>query len=190
MNLESKEISFDSRLQTLDSGLSFVKATKSQLENVLRDIMKRLFPISLTFLLFAFFGIVSVSACTCVSLERDAFRNSKTVFLGTVVDSVENMEIKNYVAKVKFSVEKTWKGENRKEIEIYAETPNFPTGMCGDFGFEKGKKYLVYAETDRLLVQTSCAPSFQYEGNSAYEQKRVKQLDSFWYRLYARVNPF
>jgi len=49
---------------------------------------------------------------------------------------------KGYVSKIKFRIEKTWKGSHQSEITLLSD---YWLGTCVGFNFEVGKKYLVYA---------------------------------------------
>lgn len=151
--------------------------------------MKKLSQSSLCLLLFLF-GVEAAFSCTCTVNFRKNFRRADSVFLGKVVEVDRGAGTDNYKDMVRLDVEKTWKGAKRKTVTIYAGEPNFKTGMCGSFGFEKDKRYVVFAFTDKLQVHTECSATFVLEQDSEWQTKQLKELDNFWYRSWARIYPF
>lgn len=76
--------------------------------------------------------------CAISSFEN-AFRQSKAVFLGEVVEDEKQGDDRVFI----FKVEKYWKGANAKNIEIQVyETARYQAW------FKTGGKYLVYAAED------------------------------------------
>lgn len=93
------------------------------------------------------FQETQVNAKCNVPTVRGAFQTSKAVFAGEVVSEEKNGDVVTY----KFEVEKYWKGEGKKEIEIFVyETSGYRAP------FKEGEKFLVYALADeegRLTVR-------------------------------------
>ena len=119
--------------------------------------MKKAIYISLALALFIFASAEKSYACSCpVSLDpekkqvQEAFKSSGAIFSGEVLEISESSADENSLL-VKFKVAKLWKGEMKNEIII---TTNKESSMCG-YGFEVGKKYLVYANgfNDFLFVE-------------------------------------
>jgi hypothetical protein len=117
------------------------------------------------------------------------FRKAKAVFIGTPVEISSNdisqdaEERQYYSFKVKFQIEKNWKG-NKSEITVISDNGS---GPCDQVRFQIGEKYLVYAFGKNLTVTT-------YMGNRSwlidkinddFRKKEFAELDSFWFRLKA-----
>jgi hypothetical protein len=104
----------------------------------------------MTVVLFA--AVSSATACDCFlsvngltdekakTLVKKQFDQSLAVFTGEVI------EINTF--KVKFKVEKVWKGAIGDEIVMSTGTKDLGDGKTRhsscDFNFEKGKKYIVF----------------------------------------------
>ena len=65
---------------------------------------------------------------------------TNAVFYGEVTEIKRQAEI----VAVKFKVERVWKGRIESEVIVYTRADS---AMCG-YGFERGKKYMVYAEDE------------------------------------------
>ena len=135
-------------------------------------------------------GTVTVDACTCIAPSaRHAFRDAAVVFVGQVLETGPNpaneFREKGYVSQIKFKIEKTWKGTHRSEITVFSD---YWLGACPGFNFAAGEKYLVYAyrEKNILITWSECAPSLPV----AKASENIKNLRRFWYRFFARANPF
>ncbi len=150
--------------------------------------------------LFLFLGITSALACQCdINSHRKDFRKAKNIFIGEVisVDFQSNLtlpdEVKDFraeiVESVKFNIEKSWKGKQKKEIKIWSLS--FPSS-CGGFRFIKGTKYLVYVfkKDKSLYAVTSCNRTRLAETDNQYKLKEIEELNSFWFRFWAKINPF
>lgn len=146
-------------------------------------------------------GISETFACICVSDSLDKrFKKAKAVFIGQVPkddsqipddesliqgDGVQTLEV------VKF-----WKGINKKFIELNFEKLNSSAGNCPTlYFFEEDKQYLVFAYGNKLEVRTVCSDTWVIPTDKnafGYEQMQnyIKKLDSFWFRFWARLNPF
>ena len=157
------------------------------------------------FLIFLFVGICfqKTFACSCEfhSHKRD-FRKAVIIFEGTVLDVRQDFsldspipkDIKDFQAQItehiKLSIDKSWKGNKKSEVEVWSLSYPY---SCGGFRFTKGEKYLVYvfkAENGSLYAVTSCGRTRKFETNDEDRIKEIKQLDSFWFRFMARLNPF
>jgi hypothetical protein len=118
--------------------------------------------------LFVFVG--RSAACVCAGEESvgQAFKSSDAIFAATYVGSEYRSGIKNQfmemrrsdgdkvdgykVLVLKFEVKTWWKGAGTREVIITTSDTKMPDGSesisdC-EFGFEKGKTYLVYANAD------------------------------------------
>lgn len=112
--------------------------------------MKIRFVIALAVVLSAFgFGFLpnhqkaesapGFGAKCAISSFENAFRQSKAVFLGEVVEEEKQGDNRSF----NFKVEKYWKGADAKNVEIQVyETARYQAW------FKKGGKYLVYAAED------------------------------------------
>jgi len=138
--------------------------------------MKKTIYISLALTLFVFASAERSFACSCVaSLEPDkkqvqkAFTSSSAIFSGEVLEISESSADKNSLL-VKFKIAKLWKGELKREIII---TTNKDSAMCG-YGFEVGKKYLVYAnglKNELFVDNCSRTTNFSNKGDVKYLTK-------------------
>ncbi len=93
--------------------------------------------------------------CAIPSFE-EAFKNSKSVFVGKVISAEKNGDVRTF----KFRSEKFWKGSRAKsiEIEVY-ETTRFQAW------FEVGEKYLIFAnDSDGKLSVGRCSRSNEISG--------------------------
>jgi hypothetical protein len=90
--------------------------------------------------------------CRVPSVE-EAYKNSKAVFIGEILNVVKDGDVKTFT----FKVEKRWKGAAGKQIKINVqETSHYQAW------FEVGDKYLVYArgsEKDEKLWEVRCSRS-------------------------------
>ena len=118
--------------------------------------MKIRFVITLAIVLSAIgFGLSSnfqTAECRCATASfKNAYKQSKAVFVGEVVGEEKNGDTKTF----NFKVEKYWKGANAKNIEIDVyETQRYQAW------FKKGEKYLIYAdEYDGKLRVSRCSRS-------------------------------
>jgi hypothetical protein len=90
-------------------------------------------------------------ACSCVKPEvPQAFREARAVFFGEVLEIIQpqadspTAPLADRLFRIRFKVERSWKGAATQEIIISSDQ-----GRAGCFSwgpFEKGRKYLVYAE--------------------------------------------
>ncbi len=141
--------------------------------------MKKSIYISLALALFVVASAEKSFACSCAaSLEpekkqvQQAFMNSRAIFSGEVLEINESSADKNSLL-VKFKVAKLWKGELKNEISI---TTNKESSMCG-YGFEIGKKYLVYAnglKNDLFVENCSRTTNMSNKGDVKYLNKATE----------------
>ena len=132
-----------------------------------------------------------VSACTCniYSLQK-TFRESKVVFIGTVVsstfDSVTDQECLPMPYEITLSVDKAWKGP--KHGKVVVRTDQGESG-CGGVRFMVGEQYLVYAYRcgDVLDASTGCSRIRVMNRLDEETKQEMKQLDSWWFRMRARL---
>lgn len=80
------------------------------------------------------------SACSCAPPPppREALKGSTAVFSGKVVEVKRHDEFRFAVV---FAAEESWKGIDAREVVVY--TPD--NGAACGVNFEKGRRYLVYA---------------------------------------------
>ena len=139
----------------------------------------------LTSLIFA--NPEPVSACSCVapSSPSGELGKSEAVFVGTVT----NIEAKNKVSDklglgssadlmlVTISVSKAWKGIDQKNITV---TTAKSSASCG-FSFEKGKEYIVYANSREeglhvsLCSRTSLVENAQKDLQELGKAENIKE---------------
>jgi hypothetical protein len=154
--------------------------------------MKKLtLPVSLFF--FLTLSVSNTHACSCGDIsQREAYRKSHAIFIGQFVEYGETPKNKDAPFPIKFKVEKMWKGKRQAEIVIH--TYDLARSVCSE-GFIPGKKYLVYAYGDKLLANLTCSPSHLFITDSGYadykiQEKEIRNLNSFWFRFFARILPF
>ena len=99
-------------------------------------------------------GPLALLACSCPPPPppKQAMEDSKAVFLAEVV----KVEAEGQERTVTLKVERWWKGGDKVEMVVATAKSG---GACG-YGFEKGKKYLVYAgagEKDKPLHVSLCS---------------------------------
>lgn len=145
----------------------------------------KIFPI---LILVVILGVNSVNACTIIIPSlREQFRESKHVFVGELLEisdapqNLQNSKERIISGVVKFRIQKRWKGAKETEISLLSDI--FDSG-CGNklSHFEKGKKYLVFARKDYAYFFE--ATEFAKAG------EKIKRLDDFGFRAWARIYPF
>ena len=145
--------------------------------------------------------ILSQSAalgCTCDHLPKNstAFRKAKAVFIGQVTgdkahgrrpDSWGDDQVP-FIDVVTFKVEKGWKGASSSEVTVWLDFLFF---NCSGLRFREGEKYLVYADKHKgsLVVYWCAHAALTTSLSSEDARKQIRQLDSFWFRLRARLFP-
>ncbi len=124
----------------------------------------------------------SAFGCSCptigTTLEHEKaarlkdFNSAAAIFTGEVVELEEN--------KVKFKVEKIWKGESVDEIvmviQLKKDDGRYVRTSC-DYYYELGKKYLVYAyDIKSELTTYSCTRTISFKHTEIVKQE-IKGLD-------------
>ncbi len=132
------------------------------------------------------FSVANARACSCADpSQREKFRKADYVFLGEAIE-IGGSDVEDFVYAVKFKIEKQWKGSRLPEpvINFTFDSP----GSCGDLKLAKGERFLIYAyrEKQNLVSYTDCGPNM----NARYAAASIKKLQSFWFRLSARISPF
>jgi hypothetical protein len=128
-----------------------------------------------------------VEACSCSDpSQHEKFRKADVVFLGEIVDSSFLNPIPKdspFVQSVGFVVKRQWKGPSQKQIRLML-TFDSP-GMCGDMLLTVGSEYLMYAyrEKEGLVSYSDCGPNIL----ATRAKADLKNLNSFWFRLWARL---
>jgi hypothetical protein len=124
-----------------------------------------IFVIALVFVL----GPAAAYACSCLAqpekteIPRDWLKNfNGAVFEGRVA-KIERAAKSQYLLKVTFTVERYWKGVKTKQAFVYTASQS---AMCG-VPFERGRKYLVFAEASEGRFQASLCPWTEKEQNEA-----------------------
>jgi hypothetical protein len=158
--------------------------------------MKRLFQIIIVFALIFLISFETVNACTVhiVPLRKD-YQQSKNVFLGEIISTerVENEELpeklkgSKYLEKLIFKVHKSWKG-NKMEVIVYSSS--FCDYPMRQYDFSVGEKFLVFADKNSHF--DICGSSnFQIsKDKNKNSEEIIKRLDSFGFRLWARIYLF
>jgi len=96
---------------------------------------------------------IQANACDCAEppAPKKAFEGATAVFLAEAV----KVEVEGQTRTVTFKVERWWKGGDKQEVIASTHKSG---ATCG-YGFEKGKKYMVYAgaEKDKSLRVSLCS---------------------------------
>src|SRR5437879_6296609 len=108
----------------------------------------------LTACLLALGPVTELAACSCPGPPppKKALELSTAVFLGEAV----KVEVEGETRTVTFKVDRWWKGGDKQEVDAATHKSG---ATCG-YGFEKGKKYLVYAreeEKQKTLQVSLCS---------------------------------
>ena len=111
-------------------------------------------------ILIMMININIVLACTCIEENFiQAYNRASTIFEGKVDEIKINKDV-NGLAEIKLSVNEYWKKETKKDIIIYSSQQE---ATCG-YNFEKGKEYIVYAETlNKKLIVSLCGRTNELE---------------------------
>jgi hypothetical protein len=128
---------------------------------------------------------------TCSSL-RDSFRKAKVIFVGQVVEIGERTNVSSATSlyRVRFRIEKSWKGVKGTEIVVLTDEMGIPddSRLCPGFNFLEGERYLVFIYGDDLRTFTGpCGGSSKPLTSVSNE---IKKLNSWRFRFTARVFPF
>ena len=121
-------------------------------------------------------------ACICPTIGQTSeeikdtrlkdFKSAAAVFSGEVIELEQN--------KVKFKVEKIWKGDSVDEITMVIQLGKYngkSVSTSCDYYFEMGKKYLIYAYQDNGELSTyACSRTTPLSQVERAEQE-MKGLD-------------
>jgi hypothetical protein len=136
----------------------------------------------------AFFALLSLiagsllstgqaEACTCAgpATPAEGFERSTAVFRGAVIEIsrpfLDRIGLTRSGAhRVKFAVEKHWKGASANTVEVVTR---LTAEGCG-FPFEEKKEYLVYVVTEPKDIQTGLCTGTK---SLAGAEPEMKQLD-------------
>lgn len=131
--------------------------------------------------LFLIFALVFVSlsageafACSCLmdtktpvrKQVKNSFQGATAVFYGEVLEVDRASGV-----KVRFRVERSWKGPLENEAIVYTMADS---AMCG-YNFETGRKYLVYASGETAGLSVSlCSRTSPSNADAKYLNKIKK----------------
>lgn len=111
------------------------------------------------------------SACLCVrypvSLSKE-LKKARAVFVGEVVDVTGNPN-KDFIEAVRFKVITSWKGIKTPEVVVYTNYSG-----CDCRYFLRGRRYLVYAYKEELLMTHCCTYNREY--SESMEEIVLKEL--------------
>lgn len=148
------------------------------------------------------FSLCVETAYGCVAVVsglRKQFRESSVIFEGQLIDFEERSSTdipaelqKDWetLAPVRFKIEKSWKGQRSGELVLYMN----PICDCPARYLlpKKGDTLLVFADKNRVV--DSCNYGYVLEMKNKKQAEEAKsvmdQLDSFWFRTWARIYPF
>jgi hypothetical protein len=163
--------------------------------------MKRIIFLSFGILIALLFIQIDVYACGCPGRSEDImkavseeFNKSSLVFSGKVVEAkwipimeenASGKSIKAEVLTLKFAVDSWWKGKTKNQVIWRTSTIRYPDlgeakmGSNCEFGFNLGKKYLVYASNIKgKLVAFVCGGTTRIENadNDIQELQKLKEV--------------
>lgn len=147
----------------------------------------------------------SLLACSVVEIPlRKQFRNANAVFVGKVVnfvDSYKPNEIekrsipsdwrdgywkdKDIYSKVKIEITKKWKGAVEEQKEFIAIGYFICVCSQKQSSFKVGEEYLFFSESEKFVAICD-----SHETKFDSTKSEIKNLDSFGFRLWARIYPF
>lgn len=160
--------------------------------------MKRQIPIFLLTLAVLAISAPAAHGCTCDALPKasTAFRKARAVFMGQVIGKTQSKLPANWDSDtmpmvsdvVTFRIEKQWKGIRQSEVEAWIDLRFL---NCSSMQFRQGERYLIYADSYKgsLVVYWCDRAALTESLSSEWAQKRVRQLNSFWFRMRARLFP-
>jgi hypothetical protein len=135
-------------------------------------------------------------ACECIFIgDRKAFKHANRVFIGEVqaiensAARIANPEYAGYNAIVTFKIIKAWKGKKSGVIKTRFNRER-DAGCYGHAPILSGE-YLVYAKGKYFIIDTSvCSQTRLLDRQDERMQAKIRKLNSFWFRLKARMIPF
>lgn len=148
------------------------------------------------FLIACFSISVQLAKACTVDIEplRKTFRQSKYVFIGEIVsvESIEKSELPeklkkyDYLVKLTFKVENSWKG-NSKNITIYSSP--FCSCPWRQYNFSVGKRFLVFADKNSYFDVCNLSNIEVDSDENNNLNLIIKRLDKFWFRTWASIYP-
>jgi len=142
----------------LENKIDFLINLKIFFKEKIMNIIKnpKLIFLVVTFFTLSLFTAISTPsafACSCVmpGTPSEELKEATAVFSGTVIDIDRNLT--GYGYKVKFDIEKIWKGISDKTVVV---STGMGGGDCG-YGFKEGERYFVYAYGDDSLSANICS---------------------------------
>jgi len=141
------------------------------------------------FVLFLMICFQSINACTSVDEPlRKTFRRTKAVFLGKIKE-IKQIPLADYSkslvdGEITFEISKTWKGDYKKQMTLAANI-GWVCGCDSPDQFKVGQEYIVFV--DKQSVANFCDAE---KTDTKYGSSKMKQLDSFWFRTWAKIYPF
>ncbi|NGZ76989.1 hypothetical protein [Saccharibacillus alkalitolerans] len=140
--------------------------------------MRNIGRVALVFVLLVLSGAAAFSpgraaACSCIIPDnaRAAMEKSAAVFAGTVesVKTVRKGSEAYYKAEMK--ADESWKGVDEANVTVYSDF-----GSCS-FGFETGKRYLIYAyDNQERLDVINCGRSGKLMPDNEMAAADLKEL--------------
>ncbi|HMS38856.1 MAG TPA: hypothetical protein PKE69_01425 [Pyrinomonadaceae bacterium] len=136
--------------------------------------MKKYFSIFFIVFIFILIGFQQIFACSCMQTPNPPCRsygNTPVIFDGIVTEfaPIENNQNGSQNRRAKFKIENIYKGNLKKEVEIFTGDGG---SDCG-FPFTVGERYLVYAYGDETYLSTS------YCSRTELLEKAKEDLDYF-----------
>lgn len=155
--------------------------------------MRKAIRILLFIFLFSF-GNIAVFPCSCVSDSLSKrFKKAKAVFIGEMADFEDKdiPNIQNYREGLSvLYVVRAWKGVKKEYIAVDFND-EFSSGNCSIlYRFEEDKQYLVFAYGKELKVERVCSDTRAIRDEYDWTIKEISQLNSFWFRFWAKIKPF
>lgn len=142
------------------------------------------------------FGVLAISACTCVDMPlKNRFREASTIFIGRLADDIpedDSLIQNNRTGLIVLEVVKGWKGVKKEYIGIDFKKETFSIGTCPFlFGFDKDTEYLVFAYGKGLQINVECSDTLPVSPEyNSYSQRQIRKLNSYWFRTWSRAYPF
>jgi hypothetical protein len=159
--------------------------------------VRRVFQTTLILVLLGFSTSI-VLACTCVqeSLSK-RYRSAKAVFIGQALDRSQAEPDQSLIqgqGDQTIAVSKSWKGIKKKYVSLTFRHETSATCQTL-YHLEPGNQYLVFAYGNQLEVRSVCPDTWVIPSDKSspgYEELEefMKRLNSRWFRLKTRLNPF
>lgn len=135
--------------------------------------------------------------CVCVVPEKPPSREEEKAALVKDFDGAfavfSGEVVEQDTFKVKFKVDKLWKGDFGDEITMSTGVKDYGNGTIGatscDYGFKRGTKYLVFAylnEDGEMQARECTRTKILNEQSLKYAKREMKDLDDI--RLHEKRN--